>query len=71
MMLKHAIAAAVVCGALGSVGAAPASAMPVDNLAIKVPGQVEKAAVVCTRRGCFWVPSRRHHRWWYHRHRRW
>jgi hypothetical protein len=72
MILIHTLAAAIVCGALGTLGTAPAAAMPVDNLAIKVPGQVENVAWYCNWRGCWWVPARRHHhRWWRGNRHRW
>ena len=75
MTLKHIIAAAALCGAMGAV---PASAMPIDNLAAVTPAKVENVRVVCGFRHCWWRPGHRHygyyghyayapHRWgWHH-----
>jgi hypothetical protein len=55
MVLKSAIAAAAVCGA--AMMAAPASAMPIDNLGGAETANVEQVRTVCNRYRCWWVPG--------------
>jgi hypothetical protein len=58
-MLKGLVCAVLFCGAVGLAGSSPASAMPVDDLAAKVGGDVESVAWVCKRHRCWRVPGYR------------
>lgn len=57
MALKTAIAAAALCSA--AFLSAPASAMPIDNLAAATPAQVDQVRWVCGPVRCWWRPGPR------------
>jgi hypothetical protein len=61
MIVKSVIAAAALCGA--ALVSAPASAMPIDNLAGAVAGNVEQVRVICGPGGCVVRPG------YWHRYR--
>jgi hypothetical protein len=52
--LKTILSSALLCGALG---AAPAAAMPVNNLAAAAPSNVENVRLVCGPYRCWYRPS--------------
>ena len=49
--MRHVLAAAALCA--GAAFAAPASAMPLDNLGTQAGTNVENVRVVCNRNGCW------------------
>jgi hypothetical protein len=59
-MMKHVLAAAALCA--GAAIAAPASAMPLDNLGTVAGGNVENVRLVCDNRGYCWETRRGRYR---------